>query len=60
MTLILGLGNPLRADEAVGWRVAERLNTAEAGARVVACRALVPEFALAIAAAERVREANFR
>jgi hypothetical protein len=30
MTLILGFGNPLRGDEAVGWRVAERLNTAEA------------------------------
>ena len=54
MTLILCFGNPLRGDEAVGWRVAERLPGAEVGARVVACHALVPEFAPAIAAAEVV------
>ena len=54
MTLILCFGNPLRGDEAVGWRVAERLPAAEVGARVLACHALVPEFAPAIAAAEVV------
>ena len=54
MTLIICFGNPLRGDEAVGWRVAERLPAAEVGARVVACHALVPEFTPAIAAAEVV------
>jgi hydrogenase maturation protease len=54
MTLIRCFGNPLRGDDAVGWRVAERLPAAEIGARVVACHALVSEFAPAIAAAEVV------
>jgi hydrogenase maturation protease len=54
MTLIICFGNPLRGDDAVGWRVAERLPAAEVGARVVACHALTPEFAPAIAAAEVV------
>ena len=54
MTLILCCGNPLRGDEAVGWRVAEQLPAAEILAFVVACHALVPEFAPAIAAAEVV------
>jgi hydrogenase maturation protease len=54
VTLILCFGNPLRGDEAVGWRVAERLPATAVGARVLACHALVPEFAPAIAAAEVV------
>jgi len=54
MTLIICFGNPLRGDDAVGWRVAERLPAADVGARVVACHALTPEFAPAIAAAEVV------
>ena len=54
MTLIICFGNPVRGDDAVGWRVAERLPAAEVGARVVACHALTPEFAPAMAAAEVV------
>jgi hydrogenase maturation protease len=54
MTLILCCGNPLRGDDAVGWRVAERLAGEAIQARVVACQALVPEFAPVIAAAEVV------
>ena len=42
MTLIICFGNPLRGDDAVGWRVAERLPAADVGARVVACHALTP------------------
>jgi hydrogenase maturation protease len=54
MTLILCCGNPLRGDDAVGWCVAERLGGEAIRTRIVACHALVPEFAPAIAAAKVV------
>ena len=54
MILIIGVGNPLRGDDAVGWRVAERLPASDVGARVVACHALTLEFAPVIATAEVV------
>jgi len=46
-TLILGLGNPLRADDGFGWRLAERLAEAElpAGVEVIAYHQLTPELA---------------
>jgi hydrogenase maturation protease len=46
-TLILGLGNPLRADDGFGWRLAERLAEAELpeGALVYAYHQLTPELA---------------
>jgi hydrogenase maturation protease len=54
MILIICFGNPLRGDDAVSWRVAERLPASDVGARVVACHALTLELAPAIAAAEVV------
>ncbi len=60
MTLILCFGNPLCGDDAVGWQVAEHLRAAEIRARVVACPALVAEFAAVIAAAEMIIFVNAR
>jgi hydrogenase maturation protease len=52
MTLVLCFGNPLRGDDAVGWRVAEQLAAGDTWVCVVACHALVAELAAVIAAAE--------
>jgi hydrogenase maturation protease len=52
-TLIIGYGNPLRGDDAVGWHIAQRL-TNESEAQVIACHGLLPELAAAIAHADEV------
>ncbi|MBS3966205.1 MAG: hydrogenase maturation protease [Truepera sp.] len=46
-TLILGLGNPLRADDSFGWRLADELAKAElpVGVEVIAYHQLTPELA---------------
>jgi len=46
-TLILGLGNPLRADDGFGWRLADELVEADLpeGVGVYACHQLTPELA---------------
>lgn len=51
--LIVGYGNPLRRDDGIGPRVAERFAD-HPGVRVVTTHQLVPELAEAVAAAERV------
>ncbi len=52
-SLVIGLGNPLRSDDGIGWRLAAQL-PARAGL-VVRCRQqLTPELAEDLAAAERV------
>jgi len=54
--LILACGNPLRGDDAAGWRIAEavreRLSSAEV--EVVACQQLTPELAERVSCAETV------
>jgi len=46
-TLILGIGNPLRADDGFGWRLADELTEADlpAGVEVYAYHQLTPELA---------------
>jgi hydrogenase maturation protease len=45
--LVVGYGNPLRADDGLGWRVVERLaaEAADGQLEVVACQQLTPELA---------------
>lgn len=55
-TLIIGIGNPLRRDDGLGWRAVERLRprVSEAGVETIACHQLTPELAEAVARSERV------
>jgi hydrogenase maturation protease len=55
-TLIIGCGNPLRGDDSLGWRAAERLAAAlpETGAEIVTCHQLTPELAEPISRATLV------
>lgn len=55
-TLIIGIGNPLRRDDGLGWRAVERLRPrlSEAGVETIACHQLTPELAEAVARSERV------
>lgn len=43
--LVIGFGNPLRSDDGLGWRAAERLAETLTGAEVVTTHQLVPELA---------------
>jgi hydrogenase maturation protease len=54
--LILGWGNPLRGDDALGWRAAEQLSEGLAGcqATVHVSHQLLPEFAFEIAGSDLV------
>lgn len=54
--LILGIGNPLRGDDAVGWLAAERLAATIHDPRVeiVPCHQLMPEMAEQVARADIV------
>ena len=54
--LIIGYGNPLRGDDALGIRAAERLESllAPEAATVITCQQLTPELAAAIADASEV------
>jgi len=54
--LIIGYGNPLRGDDGVGWRVAEKLEESlrRPDVRVMACHQLLPEMAEPISRAKLV------
>jgi hydrogenase maturation protease len=56
VTLVIGIGNPLRGDDGVGWRLLAELE-AEApvsGRTLLRVQQLTPELAAELAAAERV------
>jgi hydrogenase maturation protease len=54
--LIIGIGNPLRGDDSLGWRAVEqlrqKLKDTEAG--FIVCHQLTPELAEAVSQAQRV------
>ncbi len=54
--MLIGYGNPLRTDDAIGWRTAGELSSQITDKRVeiVACHQLNPEMAEAVAQAELV------
>ena len=55
--LVIGIGNPLRRDDGVGWRLAAEwglLQGSGAAAQVLAVQQLLPELAEAIAQSSRV------
>ncbi|MDJ0751932.1 MAG: hydrogenase maturation protease [Ardenticatenaceae bacterium] len=47
MICVIGIGNPLRGDDGVGWVVADRLRSEPkmAGVKIVTCHQLLPEMA---------------
>lgn len=53
-TLVIGIGNPLRGDDGLGWRAAQALAEMPLGADVdvLACHGLTPELAERLAEAE--------
>lgn len=55
-TLIIGYGNPLRSDDGLGWRAAEKLARIfdKARVRVIRCHQLLPELAEDVSRADRV------
>jgi hydrogenase maturation protease len=51
--LVVGIGNPLRSDDGLGWAVAEQLSArADENLQVLKVHQLTPEFAEAISEAE--------
>jgi hydrogenase maturation protease len=52
--LVIGFGNPLRSDDGLGWRIAERLAAEWPEAEVITCQQLTPELAEPISRAARV------
>lgn len=52
--LIIGYGNPLRGDDGLGWRVAERLAAEWPEAQTLTCQQLTPELAEPISRAARL------
>ena len=52
--LVIGIGNPLRGDDGVGWWLARRARGAERAPLVRLVPQLTPELALEVAAARRV------
>jgi len=54
--LIIGFGNPLRSDDAVGWHLARRLSAelTNRDVEVIAAHQLLPEMAEDVSRAERV------
>lgn len=57
-SLVVGVGNPLREDDGVGWRLAEAL--AQAGAEVYTCHQLLPELAAELSQVDLVLFADAR
>ena len=55
-TLIIGIGNPMRGDDALGWRAIEELNQAFSceEAEMVTCHQLTPDLAESVAQRESV------
>ena len=54
--LVIGVGNPLRGDDGLGWHAAEHLRErlVELHATVTSCHQLIPELAEPVSRAERV------
>lgn len=52
--LVIGIGNPLRGDDAVGAWLAERVVSTDAAVRVLVVQQLTPELAQTLAASRRV------
>jgi Ni,Fe-hydrogenase maturation factor len=52
--LVIGLGNPLRGDDGVGWWLAQRARRLRPTPRVLQVRQLTPELCVELAAARRV------
>jgi hydrogenase maturation protease len=54
--LIIGIGNPLRGDDGLGWHAVQQLRQALPSGRfeIVACHQLTPELAEAVARCRRV------
>lgn len=52
--LVIGYGNPLRGDDGLGWRVAERLAGEWPDAEVITCQQLTIDLAEPISRADRV------
>lgn len=57
-SLVVGVGNPLREDDGVGWRLAEAL--AQAGVEVHTCHQLLPELAAELSQVDLVLFADAR
>lgn len=57
-SLVIGVGNPLREDDGVGWHLAEAL--AQAGAEVYTCHQLLPELAAELSRVDLVLFADAR
>src|SRR5690242_15224744 len=55
-TLVIGIGNPLRGDDGLGWRAVEALRQMPSlkAAETVICHQLTPELAETVAQARRV------
>ncbi len=51
--LVIGFGNPLRSDDGLGWRAAERLAETQPDTAVVTTHQLVPELAETLSECER-------
>lgn len=53
--LVLGIGNPLRSDDGLGWRVVQTLrDEGSSKARLIACHQLTPELAEEVSQADLV------
>ena len=54
MILIIGYGNPMRGDDAIGWVAAQTLGdeNQDANVEVIGCHQLTPEFAEALSRAQ--------
>jgi hydrogenase maturation protease len=54
--LVIGIGNPLRGDDGLGWHAAERVQKefSASEVRVIRCHQLTPELATNVAEADRV------
>lgn len=52
--LVIGLGNPLRNDDGVGWWLAQRAESQRAAPRVLMVQQLTPELSLELAVVRRV------
>jgi hydrogenase maturation protease len=53
-TLVIGIGNPLRGDDGLGWQAVQALKTLEAEVETLVCHGLVPELAETLAQVDHV------
>ncbi len=55
VALVIGIGNPLRGDDGIGWQVAHQVHqSVGSGVRVKTCHQLVPELAAEVCQADLV------